>query len=108
MSNAIKKTLLLVAVVAAAAASLIFVERPRHALAQTLDAANVSTSPVFEPGRHGMTPAEHIAMMAGAGNIHAGHAVDEFARATFQAAPATLKLPADDMGVVARLAGSPR
>jgi carboxymethylenebutenolidase len=107
MSNAIKKTLLLVAVVAAAAAYTVFVQRPSHAMAQT-DAASVSTSPVSEHGGHGMSPAEHIAMMAAAGNIHAGHALDEFARSTFQAAPANLKLPADDMGVVARLAGSPR
>jgi len=60
---------------------------------------------------HVMTAAEHIEhlkMMAANGDIHAGHALDEFARGVAQAAPANAKLPADDMGVVARLASSPR
>ncbi|HUK32530.1 MAG TPA: hypothetical protein VLV86_01390, partial [Vicinamibacterales bacterium] len=51
---------------------------------------------------------EHIKAMAAAGDIHAGHALDEFARGVAQAAPANAKLPADDMGVVNRLATSPR
>jgi len=58
-----------------------------------------------------MTTAEHLAhlkMLSDAGDIHAGHALDEFARGVAQAAPVNLKLPADDMGVVARLASSPR
>jgi carboxymethylenebutenolidase len=51
---------------------------------------------------------EHIKAMSASGDIHAGHALDEFARGVAQAAPANAKLPADDMGVVARLAASPR
>ena len=51
---------------------------------------------------------EHLKAMSAAGDIHAGHALDEFARGVAQAAPANSKLPADDMGVVARLASSPR
>jgi carboxymethylenebutenolidase len=48
--------------------------------------------------------------MAAAGDIHAGHALDEiaWARTARQAAPASANLPADDMGVAARLAASPR
>src|SRR6266404_1467787 len=51
---------------------------------------------------------EHIRMMAASGDIHANHALDEFARGVAQGASANAKLPADDMGVVARLASSPR
>src|SRR5712691_4593446 len=51
---------------------------------------------------------EHLKMMAAGGDIHAGHALDEFARGVAQAAPSNAKLPADDMGVVERLASSPR
>src|SRR5262245_52757067 len=51
---------------------------------------------------------EHIKALSAAGDIHAGHALDEFARGIAQAAPANMKLPADDMGVAARLASSPR
>ncbi|MSO45894.1 MAG: dienelactone hydrolase family protein [Acidobacteria bacterium] len=56
------------------------------------------------------TPAEYIARLAANGDIHAGHALDEMAWANMprQAAPASVSLPADDMGVVARLAASPR
>jgi carboxymethylenebutenolidase len=61
---------------------------------------------------HGMTAGEHIAHMAMAGNIHAGHAMDEmkWAAARAQAGPAAANrnLPPDDMGAVARLASSPR
>src|SRR5439155_20358922 len=70
----------------------------------------------------GMTPAattapamaasEHIAHMAMAGSVHANHAMDEmkWAAARAQAAPAAANanLPADDMGVMARLAASTR
>jgi carboxymethylenebutenolidase len=68
-------------------------------------------SGAFQPPSHAMTAAEHlehIKAMSAAGDIHAGHALDEFARGVAQAAPANAKLPADDMGVVARLAASPR
>jgi len=68
-------------------------------------------SGAFQRPSHAMTAEEHlvhIKMMSAAGDIHAGHALDEFARGIAQAAPANAKLPADDMGVVARLASSPR
>src|SRR5580765_1677720 len=68
-------------------------------------------SGAFQRPSHAMTAAEHlehIKALSAAGDIHAGHALDEFARANAQAAPANAKLPADDMGVVARLASSPR
>jgi carboxymethylenebutenolidase len=68
-------------------------------------------SGAFQHPSHAMTAEEHlehIKAMSAAGDIHAGHALDEFARGIAQAAPANLKLPADDMGVVARLASSPR
>ena len=57
-----------------------------------------------------MSAEEHLAHMAASGDIHAGHALDEikWARTSRQAAPASTSLPADDMGVVARLAASPR
>ena len=81
MSNAIKKSLLLVVVVAVLAAlgyvAGVF-EGPTHAMART-DAGTVSTSPASAHAGHVMTAAEHIAMMAAGGNIHAGHAMDEFA-----------------------------
>ena len=55
---------------------------------------------------------EHIAAMAAAGDIHAGHAMDEMrlAAAGVQspAAPASTNLPADNEGAPARLAASPR
>jgi carboxymethylenebutenolidase len=68
-------------------------------------------SGAFQRPSHAMTAEEHlehIKAMSVAGDIHAGHALDEFARGVAQAAPANAKLPADDMGVVARLAASPR
>src|SRR5215471_6578957 len=68
-------------------------------------------SGAFQRPSHAMTAEEHLAhikAMSAAGDIHAGHALDEFARGIAQAAPANAKLPADDMGVVARLASSPR
>jgi len=68
----------------------------------------VTASLESEHAGHGMTAAEHIAHMAGAGNIHAGHFMDEMRWAARQAAPANAALPADDMGAAARLAASPR
>ena len=68
-------------------------------------------SGAFQRPSHAMTAAEHlehIKAMSASGDIHAGHALDEFARGVAQAAPANATLPADDMGVVARLASSPR
>jgi carboxymethylenebutenolidase len=57
-----------------------------------------------------MSTEEHLAHMAAGGDIHAGHALDEirWAKTSRQAAAANMSLPADDMGVVARLAASPR
>src|SRR5215468_1401162 len=68
-------------------------------------------SGTFQRPGHAMTAEEHlehIKAMSAAGDIHAGHALDEFARGIAQAAPNNPKLPADDMGVVARLGSSPR
>src|SRR5262245_34139031 len=68
-------------------------------------------SGAFQHPSQAMTAEEHLAhikAMSAAGDIHAGHALDEFARGIAQAAPNNPKLPADDMGVVARLASSPR
>jgi carboxymethylenebutenolidase len=94
--NRLLKILLLLAVVAGVA---VFVTSRSHA-----------ASPEAMPAMN-MTAAEHlehIKMMASSGDIHASHALDEFARGVAQAAPANAKLPADDAGVVARLASSPR
>lgn len=76
-------------------------------------APTVAAAPAApEHADHGMTASEHIAHMAMAGSVHAGHAMDEmaWAAARAQAAPAAAnaKLPADDMGVLARLASSKR
>ena len=59
---------------------------------------------------HAMTAEQHLAHLSAAGDIHAGHALDEIAWAAMarQAAPAVANLPADDMGAVDRLAKSPR
>ncbi|HET9830061.1 MAG TPA: dienelactone hydrolase family protein [Vicinamibacterales bacterium] len=98
--NRVFKILLLVAVVAGIV--MVVANRRGHA-----------TSPEVAPSMNmtNMTAAEHLEhlkAMSAAGDIHAGHALDEFARGVAQAAPANAKLPADDMGVVARLASSPR
>ena len=70
------------------------------------------TVPASEHARHGMTASEHIAHMARDGNVHANHAMDEMkwaaARAQAVLAAARANLPADDMGVLARLAASKR
>jgi len=55
-----------------------------------------------------MTAAEHVAMMAAAGDVHAMHALEDLAAPPLQAAPANTKLPADADGAKARLASSPR
>jgi carboxymethylenebutenolidase len=60
------------------------------------------------PGRHDMTPAEHLAHLAAAGNPHAGHALAALSAPALQAAPANAALPADEAGVADRLAKSPR
>jgi carboxymethylenebutenolidase len=61
---------------------------------------------------HGVTPVDQITAMADAGDIHAGHALDEmrWAAAGVQApaAPANRSLPADDAGAAGRLSQSPR
>ena len=71
-------------------------------------AIDVTVADIHAEHMMAMTPEEHVKMMAAGGDIHANHALDEFARGVAQGAPANLKLPADDMGVVARLAASPR
>jgi carboxymethylenebutenolidase len=63
-----------------------------------------------EHAAHGMTVEQHLTHLSKAGDIHAGHALDEIAWAAMarQAAPAATSLPPDDMGAAARLASSPR
>src|SRR5688500_3409494 len=63
-----------------------------------------------EHATHLMTTEEHLAHLSRAGDIHAGHALDEIEWAAMarQAAPGASNLPADDMGAVERLAKSPR
>jgi hypothetical protein len=84
-------------------------QRPGQAMEQT--AAQIVSAPSSQPADHGMTASEHIAHMAMAGNIHAGHAMDEMkwaaARAQAGAAAANRNLPPDDMGACAP-ASSPR
>jgi carboxymethylenebutenolidase len=55
-----------------------------------------------------ITATEEVARMAAAGDVHAGHALEELAWPPMQAAPLNLKLPADSEGVKQRLASSPR
>lgn len=67
--------------------------------------------PVAQAQEHGapvMSAADHIEHLAAAGDIHANHALDEirWALGQSQAAPVNAALPADDMGVAARLARS--
>src|SRR5688572_18707070 len=59
---------------------------------------------------HVMTAEQHLAHLSRAGDIHAGHALNEIKWAAMarQAAPAASNLPPDDMGAVERLAKSPR
>ena len=59
---------------------------------------------------HTTTPEQHLAHLSAAGDIHAGHALDEIAWAAMprQAAPAAANLPPDDATAAARLAKSPR
>ena len=89
------KVLLLAAVIAG---GVVFVANRRG------QAASSVTGTTMTAAEH----LEHLKAMSAAGDIHAGHALDELARGVAQAAPANAKLPADDMGVVARLASSPR
>ena len=89
------------ATLAAAAASVVVMSHQTAAV--VVEAATPS-----EHAGHVMTAADHVAHMAAAGNIHAAHAIEEMKWAAMQAAPANAALPADDMGVAARLASSPR
>jgi carboxymethylenebutenolidase len=86
-------------------------QRAGQAVAQAAD-PDAGLAVTSEHAGHAMTASEHIAHLAKAGDVHAGHAMDEvaWAAARAQAAPAAVNrnLPADDMGVQQRLAGSPR
>ena len=61
-----------------------------------------------EHAGHMMTATEEVARMAAAGDVHAGHALEELAWPPLQAAPSNLNLPADSEGAKQRLTGSPR
>jgi carboxymethylenebutenolidase len=87
-------------------------QRAGQAVAQAANPEVAGSAVTSEHADHGMTASEHIAHMAKAGDVHAGHAMDEvaWAAARAQATPAAVNrsLPADDMGVQQRLASSPR
>jgi len=78
------------------------------ALNQRPGASVAEAAQLEDHGGHVMTASAHIEHMAAAGDIHANHALDEMRWALLQsqAAPANRALPADDMGVAARLAQS--
>jgi carboxymethylenebutenolidase len=88
----------IVAVAAIALAAAVVIDRMPAAAAADEHATRV------------MTPEEHLAHLSAAGDIHAGHALDEIKWAAMarQAASGSANLPADDMGAVERLAKSPR
>jgi carboxymethylenebutenolidase len=90
------------AALAVLAAALVVVTSHRAGVAAAPAAADHTS--------HTMTTADHLAHLSAAGEIHAGHALDEIAWAARarQAAPASASLPADDMGAADRLAKSPR
>lgn len=102
------RALKILALVAVFTACAMFVvgRRPSQAAAALNGAADVHAGQAMN--RTAAEHLEHIRQMAANGDIHAGHALDEFARGVAQAAPGNPRLPADDMGVVARLASSPR
>lgn len=79
--------------------------RAGHAMAETPSASALVA--MSEHAAHMKTASEHVAQMALAGNIHAGHAMEEMTRPAIQAAPSNPNLPADDMGAAMRLASSP-
>jgi dienelactone hydrolase len=82
-----------------------FSQRTGHAMEQpTTVAATIAN----EHAGHAMTAAEHVAMMAAAGDVHAAHALEDLAGPPLQAAPSNLKLPADAEGAKARVDSSPR
>src|SRR5499427_1657085 len=97
--------LIKIAVLAAVVTGVVALVAARRGHAASPE-TNTQTAPAMS-----MTAAEHLEhlkMMSAGGDIHAGHALDEFARGIAQAAPNNPKLPADSEGVVARLASSPR
>jgi hypothetical protein len=106
--NRTTKTVALTVAVLVAALVVVASQHWGQVMAQSPAPRAATLSPESEHAGHGMTAAEHIAHMAAAGNIHAGHVMDELSWAVRQAAPANAALPADDMGAVARLASSPR
>src|SRR4051794_33391536 len=102
MNNSFKTVAVGTASLALAYAILVS-PRPGQAMARTAaPAAIVPSSSGHSAGD--MAATEHIAQMAMAGNIHAGHAMEEMAWPAFQAAPANGKLPADEAGASQRLA----
>jgi carboxymethylenebutenolidase len=99
-----KSSLRLAAVAVPGVVAMVVLISSHRSASSVVEAA----APASEHAAHVMTAAEHVAHMAAAGNIHAAHAIEEMTWAAMQAAPANAALPADDMGVVARLASSPR
>jgi carboxymethylenebutenolidase len=78
-------------------------QRTGHAMEQP---ASVVAKVASGHAEHVMTAAEHVAMMAAAGDVHAAHGLEDLASPPLQAAPTNLKLPADAEGAKARLASS--
>src|SRR5262249_59562658 len=87
---------------AATAAAVVVSQRPAPAVAHASGLLHTTQA----------RAADRIAAMAAAGDIHAGHALDDMrlAAAGVQsvAVPNNMSLPADNEGAPARLAASPR
>jgi carboxymethylenebutenolidase len=93
--------------IASLAVGYVFVaQRSGQAMERTSHA--VAAPVANEHAGHNMAAMEEVARMAAAGDVHAGHAMEELLGPPVQAAPVNLKLPADADGAKARLASSPR
>jgi carboxymethylenebutenolidase len=97
-------TFVAVAIAALSVGYALIMQRTGHAAEPASAVAKVAS----EHAGHVMTAAEHVAMMAEAGDVHAAHALEELAWPPLQAAPNNPKLPADADGAKARVASSPR
>ena len=101
-----RMTVAAVAITSLAVGYIFVAQRIGQAVERT--GATVAAVTVDPHAGHKMTATEEVARMAAAGDVHAGHALEELAWPPIQAAPINLKLPADSEGVKQRLASSPR
>jgi carboxymethylenebutenolidase len=99
-------TTVALAIASLAVGSVFVGQRTGQALERTR--TTVVAVAVDDHARHLITATEEVARMAAAGDVHAGHALEELAWPPMQAAPLNLKLPADSEGVKQRLSSSPR